>query len=475
MLHILAACIITFNYFVIFYFAAVNIIYTGLLCIALFVVLKQIRRMKYAPHKNLRTSVEAPPVSVIIPAFNERSVVIRTVEFALALKYPNFTVIVVNDGSNDESLQALIKAYLLEPIDSPIAPILKTKPIRGIYYSPLIPNLYVIDKERGGKADALNCGINASHDPYFCSIDADTIIEPDALLRLMSAVIQSPVPVIACGGVVRVVNGSTLKETHIEKIELPRSSLAVFQIVEYLRSFLFGRVGLDFLNATLIISGAFSLFSKRAVLDIHGFSTDNVAEDMDLVVRLHKHFVLAKKPYAVKFITDPICWTQVPESIRMLARQRRRWHLGLIQTTARNKSMLLNPKYGRLGLLVMPYYVLLEMISPLIEILGYITIPFAYFLGLINFDFLILFLIFALLCGSFLSVAGVLMEEMTFHRYPKWRHLFTLVLYGVMENFGYRQCNSFWRAQAFYKYFMGKHKWEVVKKKKHHASEKVGP
>jgi cellulose synthase/poly-beta-1,6-N-acetylglucosamine synthase-like glycosyltransferase len=408
---------------------------------------------------------EMPPISVLIPARNEKNVIIRTVEAALAIDYPSVEVIVINDGSTDGMLEMLISHYSLRRIDPLYRDLIKTKPVKGFYFTSLIPNLLVVDKENGGKSDALNCGVNVCKSPYICSLDADSVLERDALIRLTTPIVQSTVPVIAAGGVIRVLNGTQQKDGLVTSIELPkRSTLVCFQIVEYLRGFLFGRVGLDAMDCNLILSGAFSLFQKSAVYTVGGFASDSVTEDMEIVIRMHRHYRLKKIPYSIRFVSDPICWTEVPENMRMLGRQRRRWHLGMIQSIWKHKTVLLNPRYGRLGLLAMPYNVFVEMISPLIEFLGYIVVPLSYYFGLIHYDFFILFLVLAIAYGIFLSTMGIFLEEMTFRRYPQWGDLFKLLLYGILENFGYRQINAFWRFQAFLQFLGGWKKWEYVRK-----------
>ena len=460
------AFILGFNYFVGAYFAAINLFYTFLLAVSLVVILRHIRRIKFAPIRDYRASPETPPVSIIIPVFNEEDVVIRSIRSALAADYPSFEVILVNDGSTDRTLRTVIDSFGLRRTDRVYRSFLKTAQVRGFYASDALPNFLVIDKDNGGKSDAMNCGINASRSPYFCSVDADSLIERSALLRLMVPVLESNVPVLACGGVVRVLNGVRVRDgIEIEKIELPDTPLVLFQIVEYLRGFLFGRVGFDALNSVLILSGAFTLFHKPAVLEAGGFKVGNVAEDMEIVVRLHKLRLSQGIPYRIRFVSDPVCWTEAPDKVKMLARQRRRWHLGLIQTICQYREMLANRRYGRIGTFVMPYYVFFEIMGPVIEMTGYIVVPASYFLGLLDFRFFMLFLVLAFFYGVFLSTAGIFLEELTFRRYPRWRHLFRLLLYGVLENFGYRQMNAFWRLQALVQYFFGKRKWEQVQGK----------
>ncbi len=461
----LISLVLGFNYFVGVYYGLFNLLYSMLLTLSLFVILRYIKRIKYFPFADYRNSPKTPPLSLIIPAFNEENTILRTIKFALAVDYSAFEVIVVNDGSEDKTLQTIIDAFHLNKIDLVHRNFLKTKPAKGFYYNPDFPNLLLVDKERGNKADALNCGINVSRSPYFCSVDADSLLDKESLIRLITPILESNVPVIACGGVVRVLNGVTLESTAIKEVNLPPKALPTFQIVEYLRAFLFGRVGWDVMNSLLILSGAFTLFNKAAVLEVGGFKAGNITEDMEIIVRLHKYYLKNKKPYLIKFVSDPICWTEVPEKIRMLGRQRRRWHLGLMQTIFQHRSMIFNPRYGKIGMLVIPYYVLFEMLGPLVEVLGYIIVPLAYLLGLLNFEFLILFLVLAIFFGIFLSTVGIFLEEVTYKRYPKWSNLFRLLLFGVYENFGYRQMNSFWRTQALFQYLFGRRKWEYVKGK----------
>lgn len=462
----LIVTIIGFNYCVGAYFGVMNAVYSVLLAVALLVILKHLRRIKYSPYRELTLSSETPPVSILIAMHNEEKVVLRSIRSALATEYPFYEVIIINDGSTDATLQKVIDAFGLKKIDRVYRTILKTKPIKGFYYSPETPNLLVIDKEWGGKADALNCGVNASRSPYFCSLDADSLLEKNALLRIMTPLLDSNVPVVASGGVVRIINGLRLSdETTIAEIDLPDNTLVLFQIVEYIRGFLFGRVGWDHLRSLLILSGTFSLFQKASVVEAGGFMVGNVAEDMDMIVRLHRHMLSKKKPYRIRFVSDPICWTEAPDDFKMLGRQRRRWHLGLIQCIFQNRVMILNPKFGRIGMVVLPYYVLFEILGPVIEVLGYVFVVLSYFLGILSFDFLLLFLALAIFYGVFLSTASIFLEELTFRRYPKWSHLFKLLVYGVLENFGYRQINSFWRFEALIQYLVGKRKWELVHKK----------
>ncbi|NWF75585.1 MAG: glycosyltransferase [Nitrospirae bacterium] len=462
---ILLSLILGFNYFVGIYYGIVNSVYSVLLTISLFVILRYIKRIKYSAIRDFSYSPETPPISILIPAHNEENVITRMVKSALSMNYPFFDVIVINDDSTDNTLSNLINTFNLTKIDVVYRNILKTNPVRGFYYNPAFPKLLVIDKEKGGKADSLNCGINVSRNPYFCSVDADSILEKDALIRLMTPVMESTTPVVACGGVVRILNGVEIKNGEIIEIKLPRCHLIMFQIVEYLRAFLFGRVGWDAVNSILILSGTFSLFNKATVIAVGGYNKKHVSEDMELIVKLHRYHRKHKKPYRIKFISDPICWSEAPDNLKMLGRQRRRWHVGLMQSIMEHKGIIFNPRYGSLGLLIFPYYLFFEMMGPIVELVGYIVVPLSFIFGIINIDYFILFLILAIFYGVFLSTIGIFLEEITYKRYPKWSDLFKLLLFGILENFGYRQINSFWRFQAIFRYIFRIKKWEYVEKK----------
>ena len=472
MIGILITLLLGFNFFVGFYYGVVNLVYSILLTIALFVIIRYIKRIKYSAIKDFRDSPETPPISIVISAYNEERIILQTVRSALAMNYPFFDVIVINDGSRDRTLDMLIHNYNLKKIDVVYRNILKTSPVKGFYYNSKTPNLLVIDKVKSGKADALNCGINVSRSPYYCSVDADSVLEKDALIRLMTPIMESTKPVVACGGVVRVLNGVEMKGGEITKIQLPGKKLVLLQIVEYLRAFLFGRVGWNALNGILILSGTFSLFHKASVIEVGGYNTKMVSEDMELVVKLHRYYRKNKKPYRISFISDPICWSEVPETFKMLGRQRRRWHMGLVQSIIEHRGMMFNPRYGFLGFIIFPYYFFFEMLGPIIELLGYIVVPLSFIFGLLSVEYFILFLILAIFYGIFLSAIAIFLEEMTYKRYPKWSDLIRLLFYGIVENFGYRQLNSIWRFQSIIQYILGKRQWEYIEQKGNNSREK---
>ena len=391
----------------------------------------------------------APPVTLIAPAYNEESTCAESIRALLALEYPAYEIIVVNDGSTDHTLERLTREFALEP--SPRAPTadLQTERIRGTYRSTRHPELWVIDKENGRKADALNAGIVYCRTPLFCAMDADTLLERDALLRVVRPFLEDR-DTVATGGIVRVVNGCTVSGGRVTDVRLPANMLARFQVLEYLRAFLAGRMGWAALDATLIISGAFGLFRRADVVEVGGFARDTVGEDMELIVRLHRHFREQRRPYRITFIPDPVAWTECPERTGSLARQRNRWQRGLTEVLVRHIRMLLNPRYGRIGLLAFPYYFFLEMLGPAIELAGYVAFVAAAATGAIDALFASAFLMVAIGTGMALSLLAVALEELSFRRYRRVSDLLRLFGVAFIECLGYRQLTSWWRIKGLY-------------------------
>lgn len=433
--------------------------------IAIGSTLRHLRRIQYGGYRDIAESAMTPPVSILVPAYNEEHTVVENVRALLSLDYPSHEIIVINDGSTDGTLKRLIDGFGLKPIDLIYRPLIKTRPVKGFHVNPAIPNLTVIDKENSGKADSLNAGINMARSPYFCCVDADTVLEKDALLRLIRPVIESRDQVVACGGILRIANGCTIQKGQIRNVALPPDLLSRLQIVEYLRAFLFGRASWSAFNGLMVIAGAFSLFHKKSVREVGGYSLNTVSEDMELVVRLHRIMRKRKAPYRIVFVSDPIGWTEVPTNIRMLRRQRMRWHMGLAESLFMNIRMLLNPNYGRIGLLSMPYQFFIELIGPLIEVIGYIVVFLSFWTGLIDTRLFVFFLFLAFLYGVFLSAGAVLLEEITYRRYPGWSDMFRLLFTAVLENIGYRQLISWWRVRALLHRISKPRRWDVIQKR----------
>lgn len=314
------------------------------------------------------------PVSLMVPAYNEEATILETIKNLLKLDYPEYEVIVINDGSKDNTLKLLLEYYRMTPIEQPYKKSVPNKPVRQVYRTAMHDNLIVVDKENGGKADALNAGINFSRYPVVVSMDADSVLEKDALIRILIPFLKDS-KVVAVGGVVRISSGCVIKDGDIIEINLPKSVLGKLQTVEYLRSFFTGRIGAAAMGTLLIISGAFGAFRKEVLIRVGGYTANCIGEDMEVVVKVHREMRKAGKPYKISFLPDPICWTQPPDNLRDIYKQRKRWQIGLINVLLRHRDMAFNPKYGKTGMIMLPYYWIFEFIGPVFETLGYVVIP----------------------------------------------------------------------------------------------------
>jgi cellulose synthase/poly-beta-1,6-N-acetylglucosamine synthase-like glycosyltransferase len=380
------------------------------------------------------------------------------------LTYPQFEVIVINDGSTDATLRLLIDQFHLYRSARFYQSTLPGKPVRAVYESMDPIPLIVVDKENGGKADSLNVGINVARYPLVCAVDSDSLLESDALLRVARPFLEDPKRVLAVGGIVRVANGCTAAAGRVLGVDLPQSWIARFQVIEYLRSFLGGRVAFSAFNCLLVISGAFGLFSKAAVLAAGGYRTSTVGEDMELIVRLHHWARKIKKDYRIVFQPDPVCWTEVPESLKILKRQRNRWQRGSIETMWLHRGMIGRPCYGLLGLFAFPYFLLFEVLGPAVELTGYLLTILGFCLNLFDWQIVLIFFLATVLYGMILSVGSVVLEELSASRYPHVRSMLLLIASAILENFGFRQLLTLWRAQAFWDVLKGNKSWGVMER-----------
>lgn len=427
--------------------------------LAFFEFKKQYNRSFIDDYPYLYDSKLTPGVSILMPAYNEQSSIINSVRSLLSIKYPKFEVIVINDGSKDNTVNELIKEFNLKEIYHVIHTKIKTKKIKHYYVSLSEHRLIVIDKSNGGKADALNSGINAAKYPYFICIDADVILEEDAMLRIMKPMLEDPKKNIVAGGIVRVANGCTIKNGKLVDVKLSHKLLPIFQIVEYARAFTIGRAGFEKLKSLLIVSGAFSVFNIEQVRKVKGYDHNSIGEDMELIVRLHKNLRNEKKDYNFLYKAYPVCWTEVPENIKILGRQRSRWHRGLTDTLKKHKNMIFNPRYGMVGMFGMPFFFFFEFLGPIIEIVSYLYVIYLIISQTLNIQFFFLFLAIAVLWGSLLSVFTILFEDIYFKRYTKWYYLIILIVFSLFENFGYRHLTLFFRIKGFIDYLKKKKNW----------------
>jgi cellulose synthase/poly-beta-1,6-N-acetylglucosamine synthase-like glycosyltransferase len=448
---------------ILIYFILLNSFYILLVLLSLPDIVQRFRETNQERFENLLKSESIPPITILAPAYNEEAGILPSVRSMLNLSYPHVEVVVINDGSKDGTLQKMIDEFHMIPVPAAIPITILTQPILGYYRSRDYPNLKVIDKMNGGKADSLNAGINACSTPFFMAVDADTIIDRDALRRMVRPMLTRK-HTIASGSTIRVANDCRVEFGRVTKVNFPTKPLPAIQVVEYLRAFLFGRLGWNHIGGNLVISGAFGLFDKAAVVEVGGYLTDTVGEDMELTVRLHRHFREQKRPYRVQFIPDPVAWTEVPSDMRSLAKQRERWHRGLIDTLNRHREMFLNPRYGIIGMVSFPFFVVGEMLAPVVEFVGYVGLVLGLFFHAVNIPFAILFFLAAWGLMIILTILSIIMEETTFRKYTRFRDLLKMFFFSVCENIGYRQLTVLWRLKAFYNYFRGVKNWNKSKR-----------
>ncbi len=424
------------------------------------------RNSMHYKHKNsfvdlskLMASPLAPSITVIAPAFNEGVNIVENVRSLLSLKYVNYEVMVVNDGSTDDTLEKLIDAYKLKPITPIALPKSKSKPIRAVYKSDQksFAKLTVVDKVNGGKSDALNAGIYLSESRYVGCIDVDCLLHQDALLHVVKSFAQrSRKKVIAVGGVIRVANSCQISGGMLEKIRLPKSWLARFQLLEYTRSFLLGRMAWGRIDSLLIISGAFGFFDRETMVAVGGYSTDTVGEDMEIIFRMRRHMHELREPYTIEYLPDPLCWTEVPEDMATFLNQRDRWARGNLETLYKHKDMLFNSKFGRLGLISYPYWFFYEWLSPLLEFFGFLTVLLFWRLGILNWDFFIALTATIYTFSVTFSFYAIVWEVFTYNQYRKTSDILILGLCAVVEPFVFHPVVTWASVRGNYKKLVGR-------------------
>lgn len=404
-------------------------------------------------------------VSVIVPTYNEEVGVVTSTTAMLSLRYPRHEVVIVDDGSTDNTFALLREAFDLVQIPRQVP---QDIPLRAEITEVHVPRdghtrLVVVRKINSGRSEAINAGINAAVEPLIAVIDADSILEPDALLRVAKPFTDDPTRMVATGGTIRAVNGSRVVSGRLVKLAMPKPWLARIQVVEYLRAFLIGRTGWSRLGMLILISGAFGMFRRDVVVEVGGLDPDSIGEDFELMLHIHKHMIDTDREYRVEFVPEPVCWTEVPSSFAVLGRQRRRWHRGLWETLWAYRGMMFRRKYGRLGAFALPYYWLFELFAPLLEGFGIVIVVLGLVLGIVNVPYAILFMVLAYGLAILVTLAAMSVEEWAFHRYTRWRDLVTTLGAAVLENFGYRQLTVFWRLSGWWASLRGKKQvWGVM-------------
>jgi cellulose synthase/poly-beta-1,6-N-acetylglucosamine synthase-like glycosyltransferase len=443
------------------YFLVVNGFYLLLLGCAALEMRDHLLSIREESRWRVLRSRVAPKVSMLVPAYNEGSSVAESVRALLTLQYPNLEVVLINDGSTDDTLAVLEREFQIVEVNPIYRKRLEHHEIRGLYRSSVNQDLVVVDKENGGKSDALNAGLNVATGDLVCAIDADTLIEPDGLLRMARPFMHND-EVVAAGGTIRVANGSDVGRGRVQAYRPPRTLLAGIQSVEYLRAFLFGRLGWNRLGGNLIISGAFGLFRRETVVLAGGYLHETVGEDMELIARLRRQGVEQGTPRRVEFIPDPVAWTEVPETLGTLGRQRDRWQRGLADVAWRYRDVVLRPRYGTLGLVALPFFIVVELLGPVIEAIGLLGLILALVLGAVDGSFALLFLLVAYGFGVVLSLLTLVLDELSFQRYTRARDRLMMIPWALLESLGYRQLTAYWRLRGLVKFLRGDTKWGAM-------------
>jgi cellulose synthase/poly-beta-1,6-N-acetylglucosamine synthase-like glycosyltransferase len=455
----LTAIVTLFSLAVTAYFTVFNTLQLAIAGMAA-VYLWRDRRRRTLRDVALASRLSAPPlVSIVVPAFNEVLTIVESVQALLAVEYDAREIVVVNDGSSDDTLRVMTRAFHLVAAPVAFEQPLETAPVRGVYRSTMRPELVVVDKENAGtKADAANAGINVASGALILVIDADTVLEPRALSRAVLPFLEDP-RTIAAGGYVAIGNGARVEAGRVTHLEMPQSWLARFQIVEYMRSFLMFRLACAAQNAVPLISGAFGLFRRDAVIDVGGFGRRAIGEDLDLTLRIQEYYRARRRPMRIAFVPTPVCWTQAPEDPISLRSQRYRWRRGLLQSLWRQRHMIANPRYGVVGLLVVPYMIIFEGLGPLVETAGYAITSLAAAGGFLYWRHYAVLLAVSLLFGAARTFVAVILSDLGTRRYMRSRDLGILFAAAILENFGYHQLNTWWSCVGTVQAIMGTGGW----------------
>jgi len=443
---------------VLIYFLVINTALLVLMCLAGWEFAHQQRRRVYAGSEQTAASQLGQGVSVVVPSYNEEVVIVPSVQALLALRFSRHEVIVVDDGSTDAMFAALRGAFDLVEVQREVPSDVTT---RGAILDVHVPRdgrtrLVVVRKENSGRSDSINVGVNAALEPLVVFIDADSILDPDALISVTKPFADDPTRVVATGGVVRAVNGCRVMDGRLVEVGLSTSWLARIQVVEYLRAFMLGRSAWSRFGALILISGAFGMFRRDVLVEVGGLDPDSIGEDFELVMRIHRFMIRTGRDYHVQFVAEPVSWTEVPVTVKVLRSQRMRWHRGLWETLWKYRRMLLNPRYGRVGLVALPYYWAFELVAPLLELAGFVLVVVGFALGVVNTPYALMFIAVAYGYATLVTLVAMVIEELSFHKYPRWHDLWVILLASFLENCGYRQMTAWWRLEGWWASLRGR-------------------
>jgi cellulose synthase/poly-beta-1,6-N-acetylglucosamine synthase-like glycosyltransferase len=452
--------LLDYGYFATCLIVGSSLLYLVVLALSSRSMITQIKSTTYARFRELAGSEYVPPVSILVPSYNEELTIIESVRSLMALEFPVYEVVVINDGSKDGTLQALLDEFDLKPCRlSASRNLVPSKPLKAIYQNPQYPKLVVIDKDNGGKADALNAGINVAKYPLISTIDADSVLEKDALIRMVKVYMENPEQHIAIGGNVRIANGSAVQDGRVTSVRLSSKWLPAIQYVEYMRAFLGGRIGWSAMNGLLIVSGAFGLFRKDYVIRVGGYEQDCPGEDMNIVMKLHQYMLQHNLPYRIVFCPDAVCWTQAPDTLAVLGAQRRRWIRGNLWNIIRFRGMLFIPRYKIIGWLAMPYTIIYETLNPYIKLSGLCALIAYVAMDMTQLPILLSFLLINLLIGLLFTLGSLIIEQIAFRQTMSSRDLYRIIGLSMVMALGYDQLNALWKLQGHVDYVRKNNNW----------------
>lgn len=462
--------IINFYQYRVFFYATLIVVGTVILALMAYLNAKRYRwRYTKKEDEILKESPYAPGISVIAPAYNEETTIIANVTSMLTLDYPIFEVVIVNDGSKDRTLELLIEKFQL--VETPFAYIekIRTKPFKRVLKStnPNYEKLTVVDKENGGtKADATNAGINASVFPYFLCTDVDCILSRDALIKMIQPVLNSNKQVIAVGATMRMANSCEVNENGvITRVRPPKRIIPCFQEIEYLRAYLISKMGWSFINATPNVSGGLGLFDKSVVVEAGGYDPVSHAEDMDMLLRMVTYMRDFDKPYRIAYIPITTCWTEGPPNLSVLNKQRIRWGRGLLQMFIVHRKLLFNYKYGRVGILTLPYIFLFEFLAPIIEVVGFVALLFFVLTGQVNYQTAYILLLYGYLLGVSISIIAVATDMAVLKLYRKFSEYIKLIIFSFVEFILYHPLIVFFSIKGYIDFvFKQNFEWGAMKR-----------
>lgn len=451
----------TTQFFFLLFALAISSSYLILAIVSYFEMRRYMRKNASVDYRKILSSPMAPSISLIAPAYNEGLTIVDNVQSLLSIEYNNYDVVVVNDGSKDDSLVKLIEAFDLRPVHVHVAKEIPFNDINAVYKSNnrAYSKLIVVDKQNGGKADALNAGISVSQNELVACIDVDCVIQPDALLKMVKPYLEERDKIVAIGGVVRIANSCEVEDGRLIKVHLPESLLARFQVLEYMRAFLLGRMAWSRFNGLMLISGAFGLFKRKVVMKVGGYDKGTVGEDMELVVRIRRQLMEEGLPAKVIYIPDPLCWTEAPANRTILGRQRNRWTRGTIETLIKHRKICLNPRYKLLGMLSYPYWFIFEFLAPWVEFIGLLFFAYLVAIDVVYWKFTFVLILFVYLFAIFISTLTLLIEEISFYKYTRRKDYFKMIVTAMLEPILFHPWVVAWAIRGNFDKWKGKSGW----------------